>query len=1238
MSRRHCEVVDDLKEGDVHFHANLVEETSASGAQSFPSPSPSVSSSLPSSETLLLSGTWTDYELEIFESLFDPNDPNYKVVYPALRFRGVNAIRAFRASYLKRLREVNSGGVEHKILPRNMWPGRNSKAGRKKVQAQNKLYLEYCEKLGVEPIPTPPGLEVRRNIQLSPPKRSEVNNINNLPADRFAVQADAPCEDGYDRLDADLSWINNLKLEDPEDLMGVAKSLPDVAYLPAGSVPVAKWPEAIAVCRNYTETFECFRAKNILDEDDWSLFEEMIQSFVRDVHAALFTEKSCDDVGDPKVDLWKGEIFSLKKRLAYIRKARRCMRGLRKHKDARFPSKSLRKALSKGGFGKLLSSLSKNPEPSYWETSYRFLGDMRVVLKRKKLKAGRRLKRSDASRERKKNIFLWYNKRKAFYKNLGNKNQGKISEEVFNSAVVYYTDENRSRNPPWFDVHSVPKILKDVLPFPDSELDMGEWNFSVAKVQAFLDTCNANSAAGWDKLQFQVWKRLEESHFILSSIFNVMFSNNRIPAFWQVADTCLIPKAKELKSGKDVRPINLQSTIYKIFSAILGKNLFNFAQENDMWSDGQRGFVHSYGTMLNLSMLQFAKDNILRSRGGKSLLALFVDIQNAFGAAEYKQLVTVLFGLGLPKRICMLIWNICRGGLMKFSFSSKKIFVPQSRGVKQGDPLSPIIFNLLLEPLLRIFKNHDIGYRAARVGVCVRPLGFADDLCILESCRDRLATAVDLMETYLDWLRFVLVPVKCSLLKMEFDSGCHRIVDDWTVSIKGVPVRLVDEFSPAKYLGVFFDTSKNSKDSAIKMVESVKRNISLLSEVQLPLFMKVAALNQWVAGKVNYSLQNCRVDLVYVKEMKRCVFSAVRAWFDLPSTASISLFTLKYRNGGIGLVDFITRYYSLIVSKGEYILAGKYDAEAFEVLMGSLEDSKRSRGVDYNFIGLENVPGDTIKSFWSFLHSACLKFELDKDFLSKDTVYAARRKAILIKAEELSHQGQILRSWRKLRCANREVRRNWRLADHYAKFWAKAFLQVLPSKAFSAYRGGSRNTRCELCGEIETQMHLLNGCSKRSDNFIIRHNMVQDAIVKRLHKHPDDILLIDTTVPDFYYSGSVPHNKPDIFWFSPENEEIKIIEVAVPYDRLVKDRIKDKYERYKPLAEALRKKYPEYEVTVFPIVIGSLGGFSSHLMNQLSLIGIIDGRIDLCIRDLFNAAIKGSHWVWNRRHRWNPSG
>lgn len=91
--------------------------------------------------------------------------------------------------------------------------------------------------------------------------------------------------------------------------------------------------------------------------------------------------------------------------------------------------------------------------------------------------------------------------------------------------------------------------------------------------------------------------------------------------------------------------------------------------------------------------------------------------------------------------------------------------IQQKKGVKQGCPLSPILFNFTIEGFLRAVDSlEDVGYAISDVRM--RCLGYADDLCVLGETKEGVQKMLDRMSEFAEWAHLSFNPKKCGSLTM----------------------------------------------------------------------------------------------------------------------------------------------------------------------------------------------------------------------------------------------------------------------------------------------------------------------------------------------------------------------------------------------------------------------------------------------------------------------------------------
>ena len=86
------------------------------------------------------------------------------------------------------------------------------------------------------------------------------------------------------------------------------------------------------------------------------------------------------------------------------------------------------------------------------------------------------------------------------------------------------------------------------------------------------------------------------------------------------------------------------------------------------------------------------------------------------------------------------------------------------RGTLQGDPLSPLLFDLMIEPLTRWLNASNKGYDIKSCGLKLSSKWYADDGTLVANNIDDMASLLDIVEQYIDWSGIRLNVGKCRIL------------------------------------------------------------------------------------------------------------------------------------------------------------------------------------------------------------------------------------------------------------------------------------------------------------------------------------------------------------------------------------------------------------------------------------------------------------------------------------------
>ncbi|KAJ0628910.1 putative RNA-directed DNA polymerase [Helianthus annuus] len=263
--------------------------------------------------------------------------------------------------------------------------------------------------------------------------------------------------------------------------------------------------------------------------------------------------------------------------------------------------------------------------------------------------------------------------------------------------------------------------------------------FSRKEVKDAIWACGGDKAPGPDGITFKLiknfWLMFEDPIMKMMMQFH---SHPNIPVGCNASFIALIPKVRDPSLIKHFRPISLIGIMYKIVAKVLARRVIPVIP--DIVSNTQTRFIKGRfileGPLIVNEILSWAKSE------KKPIFIFKVDFEKAYDSINWKFLLSNLKAMNFP------LWRKWIGASLKSSRASVLVNgspteeFKLSRGLCQGDSLSPFLFILALEALDVIMK------RAIKIGVfkgillknegpMISHLCYADDTIFLGEWSER---------------------------------------------------------------------------------------------------------------------------------------------------------------------------------------------------------------------------------------------------------------------------------------------------------------------------------------------------------------------------------------------------------------------------------------------------------------------------------------------------------------------
>jgi hypothetical protein len=341
--------------------------------------------------------------------------------------------------------------------------------------------------------------------------------------------------------------------------------------------------------------------------------------------------------------------------------------------------------------------------------------------------------------------------------------------------------------------------------------------FTEVEIKEAIFSCYAEGASGPDGLSFhfyqKFWNLIKDDILdLFDDFYKGELDLNRL----NFALVTLIPKVGDASDMKHFRPISLLNCSFKIFSKLLTLRLGPVAQR--IVNKSQSAFIKGRYILESVVVAHELVHSLNRS--GEKGVILKLDFEKAYDRVSWHFLFDMLKDRNFDPLWINWIQKIVVGGSLGILVNGEESsFFKPGKGLRQGDPLSPLLFNLVGDGLAKMLDK--AVSRGLVQGVLrdfkkggIVSLQYADDTILFSKAEDSALENLKCILMWYEQLSGMKVNFhKSEILPMNLDQEeTQRFAHIFSCPVGSFPL---------KYLGVPLHFDVLSRDDIQPLVDKI---------------------------------------------------------------------------------------------------------------------------------------------------------------------------------------------------------------------------------------------------------------------------------------------------------------------------------------------------------------------------------------------------------------------------------
>ena len=283
-----------------------------------------------------------------------------------------------------------------------------------------------------------------------------------------------------------------------------------------------------------------------------------------------------------------------------------------------------------------------------------------------------------------------------------------------------------------------------------------------------------------------------------------------LPDFMKYAVITLIPKQGKRSFLSNWRPISVLPSTFKVYGTLIANRLKPLCDR--LIHPDQKAYIPGRQIADVHYNLILEGDHILKNSGKATLVQ--IDYSKAFDSVHFSAVNETLLEFGFGPIFITMVMSTVQGRTASLNINGQlSQIITVNNGMPQGDPLAPLLFILVMEPLLHRLRQTPQLIAANRIKL----QGFADDLTLLlKGSAHIVLLGLSIIEEFTLVSGLRLNTQKTTLLNIGHDGFEQREIGQLkqTEQVKILGIKLNNQMKP---------TDDNFKDKLSKMNISIAR-------------------------------------------------------------------------------------------------------------------------------------------------------------------------------------------------------------------------------------------------------------------------------------------------------------------------------------------------------------------------------------------------------------------------------